>query len=229
MAEFIAIKNLSDDEKPREKLILKGKGALSNVELLAILLATGTRKKSAIDLAREILEKSNRNLDVLAKLTVKDLCKIDGIGPAKAIAIIAAIELAGRRQQNQARAIPKIKSSKDAYEILRHYVQDLNHEEFWLLCLSRSGAVIAEHRIGEGGITGTVADPRKIFKLALDQMATGIIVCHNHPSGNLTPSEQDKDLTNKIRAAGKLLDINLMDHLIITQKQYFSFADEGLL
>jgi len=229
MAEFIAIKNLSDDEKPREKLVLKGKGALSNVELLAILLATGTRKKSAIDLAREILEKSNRNLDELAKLTVKDLCKIDGIGPAKAITIVAAIELAGRRQQNQARAVPKIKSSKDAYEILRHHVQDLNHEEFWLLCLSRSGAVIAEHRIGEGGITGTVADPRKIFKLALDQMATGIIVCHNHPSGNLSPSEQDKDLTNKIRAAGKLLDINLMDHLIITQKQYFSFADEGLL
>lgn len=229
MADFIAIKNLSDDEKPREKLVLKGKGALSNVELLAILLATGTRKKSAIDLAREILEKSNRNLDELAKLTVKDLCKIDGIGPAKAITIIAAIELAGRRQQNQARAVPKIKSSKDAYEILRHHVQDLNHEEFWLLCLSRSGAVIAEHRIGEGGITGTVADPRKIFKLALDQMATGIIVCHNHPSGNLSPSEQDKDLTNKIRAAGKLLDINLMDHLIITQKQYFSFADEGLL
>ena len=229
MAEFIAIKNLSDDEKPREKLVLKGKGALSNVELLAILLATGTRKKSAIDLAREILEKSNRNLDELAKLTVKDLCKIDGIGPAKAVTIVAAIELAGRRQQNQARAIPKIKSSKDAYEILRHHVQDLNHEEFWLLCLSRSGAVIAEHRIGEGGITGTVADPRKIFKLALDQMATGIIVCHNHPSGNLSPSEQDKDLTNKIRAAGKLLDINLMDHLIITQKQYFSFADEGLL
>jgi DNA repair protein RadC len=229
MAEFIAIKNLSDDEKPREKLVLKGKGALSNVELLAILLATGTRKKSALDLAREILEKSNRNLDELAKLTVKDLCKIDGIGPAKAVTIVAAIELAGRRQQNQARAIPKIKSSKDAYEILRHHVQDLNYEEFWLLCLSRSGAVIAEHRIGEGGITGTVADPRKIFKLALDQMATGIIVCHNHPSGNLSPSEQDKDLTSKIRAAGKLLDINLMDHLIITQKQYFSFADEGLL
>jgi DNA repair protein RadC len=229
MAEFIAIKNLSDDEKPREKLVLKGKGALSNVELLAILLATGTRKKSALDLAREILEKSNRNLDELAKLTVKDLCKIDGIGPAKAVTIIAAIELAGRRQQNQARAISKIKSSKDAYEILRHHVQDLNHEEFWLLCLSRSGAVIAEHRIGEGGITGTVADPRKIFKLALDQMATGIIVCHNHPSGNLSPSEQDKDLTSKIRAAGKLLDINLMDHLIITQKQYYSFADEGLL
>jgi len=229
MAEFIAIKNLSDDEKPREKLILKGKESLSNVELLAILLATGTRKKSAIDLAREILDKSNRNLDELAKLTVKDLCKIDGIGPAKAITIIAAIELAGRRQQTQARAIPTIKSSKQAYEILRHHLQDLNYEAFWLLCLSRSGAVIAEHRIGEGGITGTVADPRKIFKLALDQMATGIIICHNHPSGNLLPSEQDKDLTNKIKAAGKLLDINLMDHLIITQKQYFSFADEGLL
>lgn len=229
MTEFIAIKNLSNDEKPREKLVLKGKGALSNVELLAILLSTGTRKKSALDLAREILQKANRSLDELARLSIKDLCKIEGIGPAKAITIVAAIELAGRRQQSLAREIPKINSSKAAYEILKHHLQDLNHEEFWLLCLSRSGALIAEHRVSEGGVTGTVADPKKIFKLALDQMATGIIVCHNHPSGNLMPSEQDKELTNKLKAAGKLLDITLMDHLIITQKQYFSFADEGLL
>lgn len=229
MSDFVSIKDLAEDDKPREKLLLKGKSSLSNVELLAILLATGTRKKSALDLAREILEKSNRSLDELAKLTVKDLCKIEGIGPAKAITIIAAIELAGRRQQTIAREKSKIKSSKDAYEILRHHLQDLNHEEFWLLCLSRSGTVTAEIRISEGGITGTVADPKKIFKYALDHLATGIIVCHNHPSGNLTPSEQDRELTNKIRAAGKVLDITLMDHLIITQKQYYSFADEGLL
>lgn len=229
MSDFISIKDLAEDDKPREKLLLKGKSSLSNVELLAILLATGTRKKSALDLAREILEKANRSLDELAKLTVKDLCKIEGIGPAKAITIIAAIELAGRRQQTIAREKSKIKSSKDAYEILRHHLQDLNHEEFWLLCLSRSGTVTAEIRISEGGITGTVADPKKIFKYALDHLATGIIVCHNHPSGNLTPSEQDRELTNKIRAAGKVLDITLMDHLIITQKQYYSFADEGLL
>lgn len=229
MSEFISIKNLAQDDKPREKLLLKGKSSLSNVELLAILLSTGTRKKSAIDLAREILEKSNRDLDELAKLGVKDLCKIEGIGPAKAITIIAAIELAGRRQQTIAREKSKIKSSKDAYEILRHHLQDLNHEEFWLLCLSRAGTVIAEIRISEGGITGTVADPKKIFKYAIDHLATGIIVCHNHPSGNLSPSEQDRDLTNKIKAAGKFLDITLMDHLIITQKHYYSFADEGLL
>ncbi len=229
MSEFISIKNLAEDDKPREKLLLKGKSSLSNVELLAILLSTGTRKKSAIDLAREILEKSNRNLDELAKLSVNELCKIDGIGPAKAITIVAAIELAGRRQQTIAREKPKITTSKHAYEILRHHLQDLNHEEFWLLCLNRAGQVTAEIRISEGGITGTVADPKKIFKFALEHLATGIIVCHNHPSGNLSPSEQDREITNKIKAAGRTLDINLMDHLIITQKQYFSFADEGLL
>ncbi|MDI1234997.1 MAG: DNA repair protein RadC [bacterium] len=229
MSEFISIKNLAEDDKPREKLLLKGKSSLSNVELLAILLSTGTRKKSAIDLAREILEKSNRNLDELAKLSVNELCKIDGIGPAKAITIVAAIELAGRRQQTIAREKPKITTSKHAYEILRHHLQDLNHEEFWLLCLNRAGQVTAEIRISEGGITSTVADPKKIFKFALEHLATGIIVCHNHPSGNLSPSEQDREITNKIKAAGRTLDINLMDHLIITQKQYFSFADEGLL
>jgi DNA repair protein RadC len=229
MPEFIPIRDLADDEKPREKLTSKGRSSLSNVELLAILLATGTKKKSAIDLAREILQKANNDLDDLAKLSVKDFCKIEGIGPAKAVTIIAAIELAGRRQQFAARERARIKCSNDAYSYLKHQLRDLNHEEFWLVSLSRSGSVISETRISEGGVAGTIADPKKIFKYALDDLASGIVVFHNHPSGNLKPSEQDIALTKKIKEAGRLLDINLMDHIIITQKSYFSFADEGLL
>ncbi len=229
MSEFISIKNLANDDKPRERLIAKGKSTLSNVELLAILISNGTRKKSALDLAREIMKKANNSLDELARYSVKDLCKIEGIGPAKAIAIIAAIELANRRLLAIAKEKSIISSSNDAFAILRHHLQDLSHEEFWLLCLSRSGSVIAEIRISEGGVTGTVADPKIIFKHALDHLASGIVVCHNHPSGNLKPSEQDIYLTRKIKEAGKLLDINLMDHIIIANNKYFSFADEGLL
>ncbi|MES2616566.1 MAG: DNA repair protein RadC [Bacteroidota bacterium] len=229
MSEFIPIKLLARDDKPREKLNTKGKAVLSNTELLAILISTGTTKKSAIDLAREILSKTNNDLNELARWSVKDLCKIDGIGPAKAITIIAAMELGGRKQQFTTVEKPKVKSSKDAYNLLRHSLQDLPHEEFWLMALSRSGMVISSRKVSEGGIAGTMVDPKRIFKSALDDMASGIIVFHNHPSGNLTPSEQDKQLTVKIREAGKLLDINVMDHLIIAGSSYFSFADEGLL
>ncbi len=229
MSGFISIKNLAVDDKPREKLNLKGKASLSNVELLAILLGTGTRQKTAIDLAREIMQKAGNDLNELARLTVKDLSKIGGVGPAKAITIIAAIELAGRRQMVAENEKAKIKCSSDAYGVFRHHLQDLNFEEFWLLSLSRSGNVISKTRVSEGGVSGTVVDPKRIFKYALDDLASGIVICHNHPSGNLKPSEQDIQLTKKIKEAGKLLDINMMDHLIITQGSYFSFADEGLL
>ncbi len=229
MKDFVSIKNWADDERPREKLIKNGKAALSNAELLALLLSTGTVKQSALDLARTILTRFNNDLNELAKSGIKDLCKIDGIGPAKAVTIIAAIELAGRRQALDSREKKMISSSKDAYNIVRNILEDLNHEEFWILTLNRKNGVIAEYRISEGGLTSTVVDQRKIFKIALDDKSTGIILFHNHPSGNTQPSEADNQLTKKLKDGGKILDISVLDHLIITQKGYYSYADEGLL
>jgi len=229
MNNFISIKNLADDEKPREKLTLKGKAALSDVELLAILLATGTIKKSAIDLAREILNKANNDLNQLARMTIKDLCTIDGIGPAKAITIIAAIELAGRKQASETKTKKQIKRSVEAYDYIRYRLEDLPHEEFWVITLNRASNVIAEHRISEGGIAATLVDVKKIFKLVILDLASSIVLYHNHPSGALNPSEADKILTNKIKDAAKVLDITVNDHLIISNQGFYSFADEGLM
>ncbi len=228
-SEFVSIKNWSEDEQPREKLLKHGKLALSNAELMTILIATGTRKKSALDLSKEILQKAKQDLNELAKLTVKDLCKIDGIGPAKAITIIAAIELGGRRQQWQSSEKRYIKSSRAGFEIMKHKLQDLNHEEFWIITLHRNNSIISEHRISEGGIAGTVVDIKKIFKIALDDKACSIMMFHNHPSGNNQPSESDNRITRQISDAGKLIDINVIDHIIIAQQNYYSYADEGLM
>jgi len=229
MNDFVPMKNWADDEKPREKLIKNGKAALSNAELLALLLTTGSVKQSALDLARAILNRFNHDLNELAKSGIKDLCKISGVGPAKAVTIIAAIELAGRRQAMDSRERKTVSSSKDAYGIVRNILEDLNHEEFWILTLNRKNNVIAEYRISEGGLTSTVVDQRKIFKLALDDKSTGIILFHNHPSGNTQPSEADNQLTKRLKDGGKILDISVLDHIIVTQNGYYSYADEGLM
>jgi len=229
MNDFVSIKNWEEDERPREKLIKKGRSSLSNAELLAILISTGTNKKTALDIAREILLKAGQNIQELAKWTVHDFCKVDGIGPAKAVTLITAIELSVRRQMSESKEKTVVNSSKDAYALMRHLMENLNHEEFWILTLNRKNGVISEHCISVGGITATIVDQRKIFKLALDDKSTGIILFHNHPSGNLFPSESDNQLTKKIKDSGKLLDINVLDHLIITQNGYYSYADEGAL
>jgi DNA repair protein RadC len=229
MKDFVSIKNWADDEKPREKLIKQGKTALSNAELIALLLSTGSPRQSALDLARMLLAKFNNDLNELAKSGIKDLCKINGIGPAKAVTIIAAIELAGRRQVSDSREKRIITSSKDAYGVVKNILEDLSHEEFWILTLNRKNSVIGEYRISEGGLTSTVVDQRKIFKIALDDKSTGIILFHNHPSGNANPSEADNQLTKKLKDGGKILDISVLDHIIVTQNGYYSYADEGQL
>lgn len=223
------IKSWSPEDRPREKLLLKGKSALSDAELVAILLGSGTTTLSAVDLAKIVLQSANNNLHELARLTVKDLIKIKGIGEAKAITIVAALELGRRRKDQEVDEKPKISSSKDAYQIIKADLLDIPHEEFWVLILNRANRIIKKHQISQGGVAGTVADPKIIYKSALDSLASGIILAHNHPSGNLTPSQADIDLTKKLREAGKMLEIQVLDHIIVAGQKYFSFADEGML
>lgn len=229
MIDFKPIKTWAEDDKPREKLIKLGKSGLSNSELIAILIASGTVKKSALDISREILDHAEQDLLKLSTWTVRDFCKFEGVGEAKALTIMAALELASRRMRQASREKKTITSSLDAYNVMRVKLEDLNHEEFWLVTLNRMNSVIGEYRISEGGITSTVVDQRKIFKLALEDKSTGILLFHNHPSGNLVPSNADSAITKKLSDGGKLLDINVVDHIIITQSGYFSFADEGLM
>lgn len=228
-ADFLNIKNWAAEDRPREKLVLKGKATLSDAELIAILLRTGTSKLSAVDLAKNILRSVNNDLNELGRLTVKDLMKIKGIGEAKAITIISALELGRRRKDFQAEKKPKIGGSSDVFEMLKADLLDIPHEAFWILLLNRANRVIKKHQISQGGVTGTVADPKIIFKIAVEELASGIILAHNHPSGNLTASQADINLTKKLKESGKLLDIQVLDHLIIAGKKYFSFADEGLM
>lgn len=223
------IKDWSPEDRPREKLLLKGTSALSDAELIAILIGSGTAKLSAVELSKKILIAAQNNLHELARLSVKDLMKIKGIGEAKAITIVAALELGRRRKDKDTDDKPKITSSQDAFDQVRGVLADLPHEEFWLLLLNRANRVVKKKRISEGGVSGTVADPKIIFRLALEELASGIIVAHNHPSGNLTASKSDIDLTNKLKEAGKFLEVQLLDHLIIANQKYFSFADEGLI
>ena len=223
------IKSWAAEDRPREKLLLKGTNALSDAELIAILLGSGTAKLSAVELSKIILQYVNHNLNDLAKLTVKDLIKIKGIGEAKAITIIAALELGRRRKDQEPNDKPKIKSSASAFNLIQGELMDLPHEEFWVLLLNRAQCLIKKKRISEGGVSGTVADPRIIFKLALEELASGVIVVHNHPSGNLNPSQSDIDLTKKLKEAGKVIEIQLLDHLIIAGNKYFSFADEHMI
>jgi DNA repair protein RadC len=223
------IKSWAAEDRPREKLLLKGTGALSDAELIAILLGSGTSKLSAVEVSRIILQHVGHNLNDLAKLTVKDLVKIKGIGEAKAITIIAALELGRRRKEQEPTDKPKVVSSAQAFDLIQGELMDLPHEEFWVLLLNRAQRLIKKKRISEGGVSGTVADPKIIFKLALEELASGVIVVHNHPSGNLNPSQSDIDLTRKLKEAGKIMEIQLLDHLIIAGKKYYSFADEGMV
>jgi len=217
------------EDRPREKLLQKGTSSLSDAELLAILISSGTKKKSAVDLGRELLGMVNNNLNNLGKLTISDLRKLHGIGPARAVTIAAALELGRRRKLAEVEDVLQIKCSKDVAEIFQPLLSDLSHEEFWILFLNRSNKVINKMKLSQGGISGTVTDVRMVMKKAIEYLASGIIVCHNHPSGNLNPSESDSKITQKIKDAGNLMDIQLLDHIIISEKDYYSFADNGLL
>ena len=225
----IAIKNWAEDDRPREKLLLKGKNALSDTELLAIILATGNRSESAVDLSKKILNSVGDNIAELSRMGVPDLIRFNGIGEAKAISIIAALELGRRRNEAEVMTKEKITNSRDACEILKSSLGDLPYEEFWILLLNKANKVIRKCCISEGGISGTVVDPKKIFKIALDHHASSIILGHNHPSGNIQPSEADHKITKKVKEAGQMLDVAVLDHIIIGDDHYFSFADEGSL
>jgi DNA repair protein RadC len=217
------------EDRPREKLYQKGTSSLSDAELLAILIGSGTRDRSAVDLGRELLSMVDNNLNNLGKLSISDLTKIHGIGNARAVTIAAALELGRRRKLAEIPELPQIKCSRDVFELINPILADLPHEEFWILFLNRSNRVINRMKLSQGGISGTVTDVRLVLKKAIEHLASGIIVCHNHPSGNLNPSESDTRITQKIREAGALVDIQLLDHLIIAEKDYYSFADNGLI
>lgn len=223
------IKSWAEEDRPREKLMLKGKAALSEAELIAILIGSGTTDLSAVDVSKIIMQSVSNNLNELARLSVKDLSKFRGIGEAKAIAIVAALELGRRRKEQDRPQRTRITCSHDGYNEMIPHLMDKQHEEFWILLLNRANEVIRPVQISSGGVSGTVADPKIIFKSALEQLASAIILFHNHPSGNRMPSQADKDLTRKLRDAGRLLDIPVLDHLIFTDKAYYSFADEGIL
>ena len=230
MAEnsFFPITNWSEDDKPREKLMLKGKSALSDAELIAILIGSGSRNESAVDLSKRILASVDNNLNALGKLSITQLMTFKGIGEAKAISIIAAMELGRRRRSEDALELKKVTSSKVIFEIMQPIIGELPHEEFWIIYLNNSNKVISKSQLSKGGITGTLVDVRIVFKTALEMGATALILCHNHPSGTLVPSDADKQITRKLKLAGESLEIKVLDHLIVTEASYFSFADEGI-
>ena len=230
MAEnsFFPITNWSEDDKPREKLMLKGKSVLSDAELIAILIGSGSRNESAVDLSKRILASVDNNLNALGKLSISQLMNFKGIGEAKAISIIAALELGRRRRAEDAVELKKVTSSKIIFEIMQPIIGELPHEEFWIIYLNNSNKVISKSQLSKGGITGTLVDVRIVFKTALEMGATGLILCHNHPSGTLIPSDADKQITRKLKLAGDSLEIKVLDHLIVTEKNYFSFVDEGI-
>lgn len=224
-----SIKSWSQDDQPREKLRDKGKTVLSDAELLAILIGSGNREESAVDLCKRILASVDNNLNALGKLTIKQLMSFKGIGEAKAISIVGAMEIGRRRRLEDAISLDKITSSKTVFEIMQPIVGELSHEEFWILYLNNSNKIIKKNQLSKGGITGTLVDVRLVLKTALEYGATSLILCHNHPSGALKPSQADKDITQKLKKGAQSLDIKVLDHLIITEQSYFSFADEDLL
>ena len=231
MAEYknLSIKDWSLEDRPREKLLSKGISSLSDAELIAIIIGSGTRDESAVELSKRILGSVQHNLNELGKLTVDDLQKYKGIGEAKAIGIVAALELGRRRKLSEIIDRQKITSSHDIYEIFHPLLADLPHEEFWIVLLNRSNKIIERQKISQGGISGTVTDVRLILRMALEKLASSLILCHNHPSGNQQPSEADISITQKVKESSKLMDISLLDHIIITDGSYYSFADEGIL
>lgn len=229
MNQNLSIKSWALDDRPREKLLLKGKQSLSDAELVAILLNSGTKDKSAVQLAKELLSNSANNLSKFGKVTIKDLTKIKGIGEAKAITILAAMELGRRRKEVEFPNKLKIRTSKDIFQYLSARFQDLNHEECFILLINRANEIIHTEQVSKGGLTSTIIDGKIIFKIALDHLASAFVLCHNHPSGQLTPSNADLKLTNKIAEFGKMIDLPLLDHVIFADNGYFSFADNGLM
>ncbi len=225
----ISIKNWDENDRPREKFILKGKNTLSDAELVAILIRSGNKKETAIDLAKRILNYVHNNLIELSKLTINDLTKFNGIGQAKAVTILAALELGRRRREAEAVKRSKITSSKDIFEIFQSNISDIQYEEFWMLCLNKANKILKKICISKGGTSATAVDPKKIFKLALDNNSSYIILCHNHPSGNIQPSNEDIKLTKKLKEAGNSLDLPVLDHIIIGDEKYYSFADQGII
>lgn len=228
-SDHLNILSWAEEDRPREKLLLKGKSALSDAELIAILIGSGTRSSSAVDVAKMILSRAENNLNKLARFSVKELQKIKGIGEAKAISIVSALELGRRRKESEFLEKVKITCSNDIYQLMKPELLDLPKEEFWIILLNRANTIIKKEQVSSGGISGTVADPKIIFKAALDQFASSIILVHNHPSGNLKPSKSDLDLTRKMKHAGELLEIPVLDHIIFGDEGYLSFADDGIL
>ena len=222
------IKSWAEEDRPREKLLDKGRHVLTEAELIAILIGSGSKDETAVELSKRILSSVGNNLNELGKLTVQELNKFKGIGDAKAISIVAALELGRRRKETETTKREKIITSKDVFEIMKPSMLDLPHEEFWLLMLNRANSVIKRELISRGGVAGTVVDTKIIFKTAVMNYASSIIICHNHPSGNLKPSEADLKITKNIKEAGKIMEIPLLDHLIITENGFYSFADEGV-
>ena len=225
----IRIFELAEEDRPREKLLLKGKAALSDAELIAIFIGTGTAACSAVDLARMLLASVGNNLGAVARMSVSDLCKFKGIGEAKAISIISALELGRRRKEQDPPKFLKITGSRQIYELMRPDLHDESVEQVYLLLLNRTNGLIKKERVSQGGISASVVDPKVVFRFALEQGAHSLILIHNHPSGNLQPSESDKRLTQRLQKIGKELEILLLDHLIYTDQGYFSFADEGIM
>ncbi|WP_452597354.1 RadC family protein [Pontimicrobium sp. MEBiC01747] len=228
LASF-SIKNWSEGDQPREKLLNKGKEVLSDAELVAILIGSGNKHESAVDLCKRILASVNNNLSELGKLTTKQLMNFNGIGEAKAVSIVAALELGRRRRGSEALDRKKITSSRSVFELMQPIIGELPHEEFWIIYVNNSNKVIQKNQLSKGGITGTLVDVRLALKMALEVGAIGIVLAHNHPSGTLSPSKADIALTKKLKLASESLDIKVLDHLIITEKSYFSFADSNLL
>ncbi|MGB7393927.1 MAG: DNA repair protein RadC [Pricia sp.] len=224
-----SIKNWSDDDKPREKLVQKGKSYLSDAELIAILIGSGSRNESAVALSKRILASVDHNLNELGRVSVQQLMQFRGIGEAKAVSIAAALEIGRRRREEEVRNIAKINSSRDAFELLRPRIGDLEHEEFWILYLNNANKVLHSALLSKGGLTGTLVDVRIVMRQALELGAVALVLAHNHPSGNLIPSKGDRDVTQKLKRGALSLDLKILDHLIITETDYFSFADNGEL
>jgi DNA repair protein RadC len=224
-----SMKSWAVEERPREKVMANGIQYLTDAELLAILLGSGTRNMSAVELARRVLHKAGNNIHELGRQSVGDLQKTKGVGPAKAISVMAALELGRRRAGTQQSEKVSVKSSETVFNLFHPLLGDLEHEEFWLLMLNRANKVLGKFKVSQGGLSGTVIDTRIILKKALDNLASSIIVCHNHPSGNNKPSDADVKITEKLKKAAAMLEIKLLDHLIIADKSYFSFADEGMI
>ncbi|SCY35210.1 RadC family protein [Flavobacterium caeni] len=223
------IRQWCEDDRPREKLLLKGKSILTDAELLAILIGSGSRNESAVGLGQRILLSVGNNLAALGKLSVAQLMQFRGIGEVKALTIVAAVELARRRRMSESAALTQIQSSQSVFELMQPVIGDLPHEEFWIIYLNNANRVIGKSQLSKGGITGTLVDVRLVYKTALELGATGIILSHNHPSGALKPSESDRQITRKLKLAGEHLDIKVLDHVIVTESGWLSFADEGLL